>query len=183
MQCSDVPVKSTRAPNERHRRSKTRRKGTGRTWDNGSIEVPVGVPTEGIGGEGCVALAGIVTAREPLSPEAVLVLFSLSPCLSFSVPPSRDPDSLALSRSPDVVSVLENSDEVPRANLEEGALELLVPRGGRRQLQTGVGPQRTNTRIYWGAGKLHEHRGRDARASQTATEAIRVSLPRRECAL
>jgi hypothetical protein len=82
-----------------------------------------------------VALAGIATARVPLSLVAVLVLFSLSPSLSFSASPSRDFPSLALlSRTPADVLFLENRDDVRLANLGEGALELSVPRRGRRQL-------------------------------------------------
>lgn len=78
----------------------------------------------------------MATARVPLSLVAVLVLLSPSPfsaSLSLSVSPSRDL-SLALSRSPAGVLFVENRDDVLRANLGEGALELSVPGGGRRQL-------------------------------------------------
>lgn len=144
------------------------RKRSRRTWDNGSIEVPVGVPSDGADGEGCGAPGGVATARVLLSLVAVLVLLSLSPSLSFSAPPSRDFGSLALSGRPPAVSGLDNREDVLLANLEEGALELVVPRRGRRQLSNLCRPTTCEyAYLYWGA------------VTGTRVGAVSVSLPRR----
>lgn len=131
--------------------------------------MPVGVPVDGAGGEGCAALLGMATARMPLSLVAVLVLFSpsrfsASLSFSFSVSPSRDL-ALARSRCPAGVLFVESRDDVLLPSLGEGAVELSVP--GR--------PLFAGYLLIWLPGESCGRAGKGSRPSEEAIEALAVS--------